>query len=99
MSKTKFLSACLGVAAVIFSIGFLIRSVAPAHAAPAPEEFIQENTNKIGKYMMTLSPETSTTYEIVFIWDTETGASAKYIKNNTAGTYQKSTIQLPEKPM
>lgn len=97
--KTKFLSYCLGVSAVLFSIGFLIRSVAPANAAPSPEEFIQQGTNQIGRYMMSISPETPSTYELVFIWDTETGASAKYIKNNTTKVYDKSAIQLPQKPL
>ncbi len=99
--KTKFLSACLGVAAVIFSIGFLIRSIAPANAtpSPSPEEFIQQGTNQIGRYMMSISPETPDTYELVFIWDTETGANVKYIKNNTTKSYEKSVIQLPQKPL
>lgn len=95
--KTKFLSACLGVAVVLFAIGFLIRSIQPAQAAPTPEQFVEGSTNKIGKYMMTLSPEDSERYEIVFIWDTETGASSKYIKKPTG--YEKSAVQLPEKPM
>lgn len=95
--KTKFLSTCLGVAAVIFSIAFLIRSIAPAHAAPAPEEFIQQGTDKIGKYQMMLSAENASYYEIVFIWDTETGASTRYVKK-PAG-YEKATMQLPESPM
>lgn len=95
--KTKFLSICLGISAVLLSVSFLIRSVNTAEAAPAPADFIQQGTNKIGKYMMTLSPENGDQYEIVFVWDTETGASSKYIKKDTG--YEKSKIQLPEKPM
>ena len=99
--KTRFLSYCLGISAVLFSFGFLIRSIVPAAAAPTPmpEEFIQQGTSQIGRYMMSISPETPNTYELVFIWNTETGESAKYIKNNTTKTYDKSSIQLPQKPL
>jgi hypothetical protein len=95
--KTKFLSICLGVSAVVFSIAFLIRSVAPAQAAPAPQEFLDAGTNKIGKYMMILSPETEKFYENVTIWDTETGASVRYSKKPSG--FEKSALQLPEKPL
>jgi hypothetical protein len=95
--KTKFLSACLGVAAVICSVAFLIRSASPANATPTPEEFVQQGTDKIGKYQMMLSAENASYYEIVFIWDTETGTSTRYVKKPTG--YEKATLQLPASPM
>lgn len=95
--KTKFLSACLGVAVVLFALGFLIRSVQPAQAAPTPEMFVEGGTNKIGKYMMLMSPETANYYESVLIWDTETGSSIRYSRK--ASGYEKATQQLPAAPM
>lgn len=95
--KNKVLTTCLGISAILLSAGFFIRSISPASAAPAPEMFIGEGTNQIGKYMMILSPETEKFYETITIWNTETGASVRYAKK-PAG-FEKSTLQLPEKPL
>ncbi len=95
--KTKFLSYCLGASAVLFSLGFLIRSVAPANAAPTPAEFIEQGTNKIGKYMMLQSPETTNYYESILVWDTETGTSTRYMRKTDG--YVKASQQLPTSPM
>ena len=95
--KNKFLHTCLGIAALLFAGGFFIRSIAPAQAAPTPEMFSAEGTNHIGKYMMLISPETEKFYEVVYIWNTETGESVRYAKKPDA--FQKSTLQLPQRPM
>jgi hypothetical protein len=62
----------------LLATGFFIRSIDGAHAAPGPERFLQQGTNKIGKYMMSLSV-TSDGYRSVLVWDTESGKSKMYL--------------------
>lgn len=95
--KTKFLSACLGIAAVLFASGFLIRSVNPANAAPAPESFANETyyTGSPGKYQF-ITLNTGSSEESILVWNTESAASAIYEKKSYG--YTKATWQLPKEP-
>ena len=98
--KTNFLSICIGIAIVLFSLGFLIRSINPAQAAPNPEKFIQQGTDKIGKYMMTIGFNTNGSAIECIVWDTETAKSSYYLYNSTKNWYKlEAKFQLPEKPM
>lgn len=78
--KNKFLQISCGIAVVIFSVAILIRSFQPAQAAPAPQEFIQNGTNSIGKYQMTMqvANDPDAVYFYAVIWNTETGESTIY---------------------
>jgi hypothetical protein len=92
--KNKFLQISFGVSMMMLSAGFLIRSVSTAEAAPTPEKFVAEGTNKLGKYMMTMSTDDG--HPTVIIWDTETGKN-KYYENYD--TWRESGDQLPAIPL
>lgn len=95
--KNKVLSTCLGISAILLSAGFFVQSITPAQAAPTPAMFTTEGTNQIGKYMMVVNPESAEVYEVVYVWNTETGESVRYAKKPSG--YEKSTLQLPTKPL
>ena len=79
---------------VLLAAGFFIRSFEKANAAPTPETFLQQSTNKVGKYMMIMNDDGGS----VLVWDTETGKSMYYgVSNGKFNT--ESRYQLPEKPM
>jgi len=94
--KNNFLNICIGTSIVICSCAFLIRSVNPAQAAPAPEDFQDAGTNKIGKYMMMVVPESEKYSEGIYVWDTQTGNSVRYIRSGTS--FYKET-GLPNNPL
>ena len=75
---------CIGISAIILSAAAFNFSVQTAHAAPPkPAEFIEEGTNKIGKYQMSISGVHGNGDQItwlVIITDTETGKSKTYYK-------------------
>ena len=92
--KNKFLSLSIGVTMMLLAAGFFIRSFNLATAAPAPETFLQQSTNKIGKYMMVMNDDGGS----VIVWDTETGKSRYY--GVSGGVFNTtSRYQLPEKPV
>lgn len=97
MTKNRFLNMSIGVSMIMLSAAFLLRSISPAQAAPSPENFIAEETNKIGKYMITMTPTTADSYTMAMVWDTETGKSILYYYSN--GKFQKSPGNLPENPL
>lgn len=77
--KNRFLNISVGVSIMLLSGGFFLRSVPTATAAPSPETFVEEGTNKIGKYMMQIFPDPSESYRYhAYVWDTETGKSQGY---------------------
>jgi hypothetical protein len=79
--KNKFFLNSIGVATIIFALAFLIRSIAPANAAPKPAEFITEGANQIGKYQIQYNEgvdNNNVFYFHALIWDTETGKSSVY---------------------
>jgi len=81
--KNKFLNISIGVSIMLLSGGFFLRSVPTANAAPAPETFAEEGTNKTGKYQLQvyLNGE-GRRYGIV--WDTETGKSKAFWYNGAS---------------
>jgi hypothetical protein len=98
--KSKFLQICTGISMVICSIAFLALTTQPSTAAPAPQEFIDAGTNKIGKYLMSLSTTTDANglYFNVIVWDSETGKSTFY-KRTGAEEWAPSKFQLPAQPV
>ena len=99
--NNKFLQGTLGIAAIIFAAGFFIRSIAPAHAAPTPEEFLEEGTNKIGKYQMSLgiANDPDQIYYNILVWDTETGKSQFYGYSRTTAEWSAWSVNLPAVPV
>lgn len=99
--KNKFLHYTLGIAAIIFAAGFFLRSIAPAQAAPTPDQFIQEGTNKIGKYQMALgiANDPDQIYYNILVWDTETGKSQFYGYSRANQVWNAWNINLPEQPI
>jgi hypothetical protein len=97
--KNKFLSISIGVTLMLFGTGFLIRSIVPAQAAPSPERFMEEGTNRIGKYEMAIS---SGNPNGIIVWDSETGASTYYEYMSSAygkaPKWVKGEAQLPVDP-
>lgn len=99
--NNKFLQATLGIAAIIFAAGFFIRSISPAQAAPTPQEFLEEGTNKIGKYQMALgvANDPDQIYYNILVWDTETGKSQFYGFNRSAQEWTAWSTNIPETPL
>jgi len=91
--NSKFLQICIGITIVLFGLGFLFRSVTSANAAPTPENFAVEGTDKIGKYAITMSEDASSIHCIIL--DTETGTS-KYYYFGGNGEWALSSHQLPQ---
>lgn len=75
--KNKFLSISIGIGIILCSAGFFVRSIATANAAPTPEAFQDEGTNKIGKYMFQVYLN-SEGRRFGIVMDTETGKSKAY---------------------
>jgi hypothetical protein len=74
--KNKFLNISIGVTMMLLGAGFFVRSITSAHAAPTPQEFVEQSTNKIGKFMFQVYMDGDHRYALV--WDTETGKSKSY---------------------
>ncbi len=98
--KNKFLNICIGVGILFLTGGFFIRSITNANAAPSPQNFIEGETNKIGKYHMNVS---SGNTERLIVWDTETGESTYYEYTGSvygkAAKWIKGEAQLPLHPI
>ncbi|MBI3512171.1 MAG: hypothetical protein HY064_16045 [Bacteroidetes bacterium] len=95
-----FLQISIGISIVLLSGSFLIRSIVPANAAPPkPADFIDESTNKIGKYMMSIGEDNGTDYHyfVGLVWDTETGKSATYYLQSS-GEWSKGD-GMPDAPL
>ena len=80
ISANGILKVCLGISALILAVTAFNFSIQSAHAAPAPEEFVQAGTDKIGKYQMTMAAvsEGETAIWTIVVYDTETGHSKTY---------------------
>ncbi|HTF04898.1 MAG TPA: hypothetical protein VK826_12815 [Bacteroidia bacterium] len=80
ISVNGIFKICLGVSALVLSLAAFNLSIQSAHAAPTPAEFVEEGTNKIGKYQMTMSAVShqEQTLWTVIVYDTETGQSRTY---------------------
>ncbi len=89
--NNKFFLNSIGLAAIVFALSFLIRSVQPANAAPMkPAEFVTEGTNDIGKYHVQFSEGVDGTgafYYHAMIYDSQTGKSSVYTWNRTNQTW------------
>jgi len=99
--KNKIFQVCAGVAIVLFSTGFFIRSFNNAQASqPTLNEFSQTGTTVIGKYQASLStamfPDGVQFCALVI--DTETGKTAFYFRGGDED-WKLSTHQLPASPI
>lgn len=97
--KTKFLSVCLGIAAVVFSLGFFIRTINPASA----QTNIGNPDGKMGKYQMSFTScltQSGIIYYDIMVWDTETGMSRFYTTTSSYNDkWVKTKNQLPADPL
>lgn len=104
--KNKFLQISLGISLVLFSLGFLLRSIETAQATPKPENFISQGTNVIGKYTMAFQIYTYTSSHTngvlidrrVIIMNTETGKTVYYGLSDADSNWKKMEAQLPASP-
>ena len=96
--KNKFLNISIGISIMLLSGGFFLRSVPTANAAPAPENFQDAGTNKIGKYMLQVYLNSEgRRYGIV--WDTETGKSKAYSYMGPGGGFTEDGKAFPDNPL
>lgn len=88
LTANSILKVCLGVSAVVISLGIFNLTVSSAHAAPpTPSDFAQQGTSSIGKYQMTMSSVLvgDQAMWVVLVYNTETGQSKTYYdKQNTS---------------
>ena len=82
---------------LFLSVGFFIRSIDSAHAAPNAKNYFQAQGNKIGKYMISMDCDAKGNPNLV-VWDTETGKSQFWFYNQK-GVFEKYVQQLPVDPM
>lgn len=84
-SINSIFKLCIGISAVILSIAAFNLSISRANAAPTPEEFVQNSTDQIGKYHMTMAVATSgdKTMWGLTVYDTETGHARTYYDNTS----------------
>ncbi len=81
LSVNGFVKICLGLSAIVLSVAAFNLSIQSANAAPpTPAEFVEEGTNKIGKYQMSMSAINNGDNSVwaVIVYDTETGSSQTY---------------------
>lgn len=81
INVNNMLKICLGISAIILSVSAFNFSIQSANAAPpTPKEFIEEGTNKIGTYQMTMAAINSgdNTMWAIVVYNTETGQSETY---------------------
>lgn len=75
----------IGISLIIFSLAALNLSINKANAEPpSPKQFVEEGTDHIGKYMMTLASakgQNDNNIWTAIIWDTETGLSHTYTES------------------
>lgn len=97
--KSRFLSISIGITLMLFGAGFLIRSIQPANAEPTPQAFVDEGTNKIGKYMFQVFLDGEGRRNAV-IMDTETGKSKYYDYGYHNGGYSFTEYEkaFPDNP-
>lgn len=89
---------CIGVSALVLSVAVFNFSVKPAHAAPpAPAEFIEEGTGKIGKYQITMASAVKgeDIMWTAIIYDTETGSSRTYYEKGGGAFGPSFSISKP----
>lgn len=86
ITANSILKVCLGVSAIILAVTAFNFSIHTANAAPAPQEFIEEGTSKIGKYQMSMTavPVGDQINWSVIVYDTETGANETYYSKGSA---------------
>ncbi len=100
--KNKFLEVCIGIAIILFAIGFFFRSFTTVQAAPlSPNDFKKAGTNSIGKYQLSLAINTVSSgfSEYAIILDTETGESRSYYcSKGTSWKWKLEDNQLPSEP-
>ena len=86
ISANSILKVCLGLSAIVLSATAFNLSTHTANAAPTPQEFIEEGTNKIGKYQMSMTavPVGDQINWSVIVWDTETGTNETYYDKGSA---------------
>lgn len=80
VTANGILKVCLGAAAIILAVTAFNFSIHTASAAPTPEQFVVEGTDKIGKYQMTMASacENGVVIWTIVVYDTETGHSKTY---------------------
>lgn len=74
-------------------IRIFFRSIASVNATPTPKLFDQQQTNKIGKYMMCAVHSDALR---VIVWDTETGDSKIYTRGRSGFHLTTEEDQLPK---
>ncbi len=89
---TKFLQTCLGVSAVLLSLGFFFHSIQSATAAPLESLKFSSEGSTGGKYQMYWFNSTE-----VLVWDTETGKNIRY--SFVGSKWAPTKFQMPEKPL
>jgi hypothetical protein len=95
--KNKFLNISIGIAIMLFSAGFFVRSINTANAAPPmPQQFIEEGKNTIGKYQMSMAAVPDGGSKVVII-NTETAETVYYAKDNGVD-WVKVRFQIPTDP-
>jgi hypothetical protein len=96
--KNRFLNISIGVSIMLLSGGFFLRSVPTANAAPTPETFVQEGTNKIGKYMFQVYiGSDDRRYGVVM--NTETGKSKAFYYLSYNDGFVADGKAFPDNPM
>lgn len=97
--KTKFFQNCIGASTLIVAISLFIHSIGVSYGAPRPEKFMQQGTNKIGKYQAsysTVGADGDVIYTFL-ITDTETGKTVSYFCSKSSQyKWKKDSSQLPE---
>ncbi|UXP32316.1 hypothetical protein N6H18_18415 [Reichenbachiella agarivorans] len=94
--KNQFLNVCTGISMVIVAASLFVFSVISLNAEPTPELFEQQQTNKIGKYMMCAVHSDALR---VIVWDTETGNSKIYVRSRSGFKPNIADDQLPSDPL
>ncbi len=89
--NNKFFLNSVGVAAILFAVAFLIRSVPTANASPLkPTDFITEGSNDNGKYHIQYSEielSTGAHFYRAMVYDSQTGKNAVYTWDNTKSAW------------
>ncbi len=89
--NNKFFLNSIGVAAIIFALAFLIRSVQTANAAPVkPTDIVVEGAADNGKYRVEFSEielSNNAHYFRAMVYDTQTGKNAVYTWDNAKNAW------------
>lgn len=86
ITANSILKICLGISAIVLSVTAFNLSIHSANAAPTPQEFIEEGTNKIGTYQMSMCavPVGDQINWSVIVYNTETGANETYYSKGSS---------------